>query len=142
MAPLRMLLLSLVLLPVAALAPAAAQPFACAAPQAAMMEVELMFGRHVAGRLGVTEARFADFVAREVTPRFPDGLTIVDAAGQWRDAKTRRVVREPSKMVRIVVPAAAETDQKIDRIVAAYKARFRQDAVGVLMRPVCASFGR
>jgi len=130
----------LVLLSAMAFGPAAAQPFACAAPQKPMMEVELMFGRHIGGRFGVTEARFARFVAQEVTPRFPDGLTVFDAAGQWRDAKTRAVVHEPSKIVRVVVPADADTGERIARIVAAYKSRFRQDAIGVLTRPVCASF--
>jgi hypothetical protein len=105
-----------------------------------MLEVELMFGRHIGGHLGVTEARWARFLAREVTPRFPDGLTVLDAAGQWRDARTGAVVREPSKLVRFVVPADARTDEKIGEIVAAYKNRFRQDAVGVLTRPACASF--
>jgi hypothetical protein len=122
------------------LAPAAAQTLACTAPRKPMLEVELMFGRHVGGRLGVTEARWRDFLAREVTPRFPDGLTVLDAAGQWREARTGRTVREPSKLVRLVVPADVRTDEKIGEVVTAYKERFRQDAVGVLTRPACASF--
>jgi hypothetical protein len=122
------------------IAPAVAQDPACAAPQKPMVEIELMFGRHIGGRLAVTEARFARFVAREVTPRFPDGLTVFDAAGQWRDARTRAVVHEASKIVRIVVPADADPGEKIARIVDAYKTRFRQEAIGVLTRPVCAAF--
>jgi len=35
-----------------------------------MVEVELMFGRNIGGKLGVTNARWAAFLAREVTPRF------------------------------------------------------------------------
>jgi hypothetical protein len=122
------------------LAPATAQTLACAAPQKPMLEVELMFGRHIGGRLGVTESRWARFLAREVTARFPDGLTVLDAAGQWRDARTKAIVREPSKLVRLVVPADVRTTEKIGEIVAAYKKQFRQDAVGVLTRPACASF--
>jgi hypothetical protein len=82
-----------------------------------MVEVELMFGRNIGGRLGVTEARWARFLAREVTPRFPDGLTVFDANGQWRDAKRGRAVREPSKIVRVLTSADAQ--QQIDAIVAA-----------------------
>jgi hypothetical protein len=35
---------------------------------------------------------------------------------------------------------AADAQQKIDDIVAAYKGRFRQQAVGVIIRPACVSF--
>lgn len=105
-----------------------------------MMEVELLFGRNIGGRLGVTEGRWARFLAREVTPRFPDGLTVYDTYGQWRDAKTKAVVREPSKIVRLIVVVDAQAQEKIDAVASAYKKEFRQDAVGIVMRPACVSF--
>jgi len=105
-----------------------------------MMEVELMFGRNIGGRLGVTETRWRAFLAREVTPRFPEGLTVFDTAGQWRDARTKKVVREPGKIVRVIVTEDAQAKEKIDAIASAYKQQFRQDSVGVLMRPACVSF--
>jgi hypothetical protein len=101
---------------------------------------ELMFGRDVGKRLGVSEAAWAHFVAREMTPRFPDGLTITDAVGQWRDRDSGTIVREPSKHVEIVLPGNADDDARIDAIVAAYKSRFRQQAVGVIVRSACVSF--
>lgn len=97
---------------------------------------ELLFGRNIGGRLGVSEADWARFLAAEITPRFPDGLTVVDAAGQWRDG--RRTVREPSKVVLLVLKDGGQA--RIEAIVAAYKKRFRQQSVGVLLRPACASF--
>lgn len=117
-----------------------AQPLSCNLPQKPMVEVELMFGRNIGGKLGVTEALWSKFLAREVTPRFPDGLTVFDTSGQWRDAKKKTVVREPSKIVRIIVPADAQANEKIEAIAAAYKKQFRQDSVGVLTRPACVSF--
>lgn len=33
----------------------------------------------------VSDEDWRAFLAAEVTPRFPDGLTVIDAAGQWRD---------------------------------------------------------
>jgi hypothetical protein len=119
---------------------ASAQGLACNAPQKPMMEVELLFGRNIGGKLGVSEARWREFLAREVTPRFPEGLTVYDAQGQWRDARKKTVVREPSKIVRIIMPADALASDKIEAIAAAYKKRFRQDSVGVLSRPACVSF--
>jgi hypothetical protein len=49
-------------------------------------------------------------------------------------------VREPSKLVTIIMPADAEGQEKIDAIVAAYKRQFRQQSVGVVIRPACVSF--
>jgi Protein of unknown function (DUF3574) len=121
-------------------APTGAQDIACSTPQQAMQQVELMFGRNIGNRLGVSEAAWSRFLAREVTPRFPDGLSVLDAAGQWRDKARGRLVREPSKLVMIVTAGDAAVRDKIAAIVAAYKQQFRQQSVGVISRPVCAAF--
>jgi hypothetical protein len=99
-----------------------------------------MFGRKIGERIGVSNAAWGRFVDREITPRFPDGLTVVDAVGQWRDTRTKRVVREPSKLVTIVLKDAAAGQPLLDAVVAAYKRRFRQQAVAVIVRPACVSF--
>lgn len=99
-----------------------------------------MFGRNIGGKLGVTDARWARFLEGEIVPRFPNGLTVLDAAGQWREPGSQRLIREPSKMV-IVLAAEDEALQgKIDAIVDEYKRRFRQDSVGVVIRGACVSF--
>jgi len=121
-------------------APSFAQELSCGEPQKPMLEIDLMFGRNIGGQLGVSEELWSDFVAKEITPRFPDGLTVDDAVGQWRDLATNKIVKEPSKDVQLIVPAGAEVKEKIDAIVAAYKQRFQQQAVGVVMRPACVSF--
>ena len=123
-----------------AAAAAAATEMACGAPQQAMQQIELMFGRNIGGRLGVSEAAWSRFLAREVTPRFPDGLTVVDAASQWRDKEGGALVREPSKLLTIVTAEDPSTPTKIAAIVAAYKQQFRQQSVAVVTRPVCAAF--
>jgi hypothetical protein len=120
--------------------PAFAQRLACEAPQKAMLEIDLLFGRNIGMELGVSEANWSEFVASEITPRFPQGLTIDDALGQWRDPDRNTVVQEPSKDVQIIVPADAEVKEKIDAIVAAYKQRFQQQSVGVVIRPACVAF--
>jgi hypothetical protein len=121
-------------------ASASAQGIACRVPQKEMVIADLMFGRNIGGKLGVTEQRWAKFLAAEVTPRFPDGLSVVNASGQWRDQQTKRIVREPSKLVTIVTAAGTDTQEKIDAVVAAYKRQFRQQSVGVIIRPGCVAF--
>jgi hypothetical protein len=117
---------------------ASAQGIECRVAQKPMVVADLLFGRNIGGRIGVSESRWSRFLAKEITSRFPDGLTVVDASGQWRDPDKNRIVREPSKLVTIIMPADAQ--EKLDVIVTAYKRQFRQQSVGVVVRPACVSF--
>lgn len=100
---------------------------------------ELFFGRSIGDSPGVSDADWRAFVDQEVTPRFPDGLTVIDAAGQWRGA-TGTIVREPSKALLLVLGDEPGEREKLDAIRAAYKARFHQDAVMLLERRGCVGF--
>jgi len=138
----RSLPLACALTALAALAPASARAqgaVPCRAPAQSMQVVELMFGRSVEGRLVVGEREWVRFLAREITPRFPDGLSVVDAAGQYKTADGR-IAHEPSKLVIIVAPEGSETQDRVAVIEAAYKKQFRQQKVVVVTRAVCASF--
>jgi hypothetical protein len=115
--------------------PVAAQTITCTAPQSAMLDVELLLGRGSA-----SDARWRAFLAREVTPRFPDGLTVYETYGQWRDSKRNVIVREKSRVLRIIVPADAPVSDKIAAVAEAYKKQFRQQSVGIVSRPACVSF--
>jgi hypothetical protein len=120
--------------------PAVAQQLACHDPLKPMLRAELYFGRAVAGGRFVNETQWARFVAREITPRFPDGLTVLDAKGQWRDGAHGAIVREPSQVVVIVIADDAGARERIDAVAAAYRQRFRQKSVGMVLEPVCAAF--
>ncbi|MGQ0683716.1 DUF3574 domain-containing protein [Bradyrhizobium sp.] len=101
---------------------------------------QLLFGRNVVDRIRVSESDWSDFVAREVTPRFPDGFTVVDATGQWRDARRGSILHEGSKLIEIVLPGAADDRAKIEAIAEAYKVRFEQQSVGLIIGPACVRF--
>jgi len=118
---------------------AQAQGLTCEAPAKPMLRAELMFGRNIGGHLGVTDARWQHYVARELTPRFPDGLTVLDAQGQWRNERGA-IVRERSKLVVVVTTDDSAARERIAAATAAYRQRFKQQSVGVLTRPVCAAF--
>ncbi len=113
---------------------------ACLAGQHAGQIAELTFGRDIGRRVGVSEAAWRRFLDREVTPRFPDGLTVISALGQWRDRITGKIVREPSKLVMIVMPGNADDQARLDAIVAAYKRQFQQQSVGIIVQPACTAF--
>jgi hypothetical protein len=117
-----------------------AQLVDCLGGQRPSQVAELMFGRNIGGRLGVNEADWSRFVDREIIPRFPNGLTVFNAAGQWRDKATQKIVREPSKIVQIVLPGQVDDIERLNEVVAAYKTRFKQQSVGMVVRPACVSF--
>ena len=101
---------------------------------------ELFFGRGIADRDGVSETDWARFVDEEVTPRFPDGLTVLDARGQWRAPGSASVVRERSKVLVIVLGGAKDDDAKLDAIRDAYKRRFHQQSVLLVRHIDCVGF--
>jgi hypothetical protein len=116
------------------------EALSCHGAQQIRQVAELLFGRDIGHELGVSESAWSRFVAREMTPRFPDGFTISDASGQGRDRKSGMIVREPSKRVEIVLPGAADDETRLDAIVMAYKRDFHQQSVAVIVRAACVSF--
>jgi hypothetical protein len=117
-------------------ATAAAQPaLQCSGAQKPWMVAELLFGRS-----HVSEQSWERFLAAEVTPRFPDGLTVYDAKGQWRNPETKKISRERTKVVMIAMPPGADNDARLQAVIEAYKTRFKQQSVGLIQRPSCASF--
>ena len=120
---------------------AQAPALSCHGAQKPSLLAELMFGRDIGHRIGVSEKAWERFVAREITPRFPDGLTVTDASGQWRDPTSGRIVREPSKLVIIVLPGNADDEELVSmRLWAPISGNSCQQSVGVVVQSVCASF--
>lgn len=112
----------------------------CSGAQHPRLVAELLFGRDIGRRTGVSESAWSRFVARELTPRFPDGLTVTDAIGQWRDPASGQVIREPAKKVEIVMPGKDDDQARLAAAVKAYKNEFHQRSVGVIVRPACVAF--
>jgi Protein of unknown function (DUF3574) len=119
---------------------AAAEIIPCDGALQPQQVAQLLFGRNVEDRARVSEADFNGFVVREVSPRFPEGFTVIDAAGQWRDKRRGTIVHEASKIIEIVLPAGEDNRVKIDAIVEAYKLQFQQQSVGLIVAPACVRF--
>ncbi len=125
---------------VAALPTAAAHAEGCAAPTSAMSQVEMYFGSSVKGLPFVTEDAWSRFLASEVTPIFPDGLTVFDAHGQWR-SDDGKIYREETHVLLILYKADATTEGKIEAIRDAYKKQFLQEDLPLRVdTTVCAAF--
>ena len=91
---------------------------------------ELYFGRSIAGGGKVTDEQWKQFLADEVTPRFPDGFTVLSGYGQYR-TKAGSITSEPSEVVIFLYTAKTKNASrvKIDEIRAAYVKRFDQESV-------------
>ena len=66
----------------------------------------------------------------EVTPRFPDGFTVLDGYGQWRN-KEGKIVKEDSKVLVVLYKKAdlKTATAKLDEIRVAYNKTFQQQSV-------------
>ncbi|MFO1068188.1 MAG: DUF3574 domain-containing protein [Geminicoccaceae bacterium] len=112
---------------------------ACRAPLQSWTQIELHLGRDINSGGMVSERAFLRFVDEVVTPRFPDGLGIIDFVGQYRHSHGT-IVREPSKLLTILVPDPAAVAGKVHAIIRAYKRRFQQESVLHTELPVCVAF--
>ena len=106
-----------------------------------MLVAELFFGRNQGARLVVSDAEWSNFLAAVVTPQFPDGLTVFDGYGQWRNPATGAIGRSPNvKIVLIAVPRGPDVAARLATVMDAYKAQFHQQSVGLITRDSCAAF--
>jgi len=76
----------------------------------------------------VTPEVWTQFLSEIVTPRFPEGLSVWQASGQWRSV-SGKVVRETSYVLSLVHPDDAAPSKAVQEIIASYKTRFQQEAV-------------
>lgn len=90
---------------------------------------ELYFGSEKPDGSEVTETEFERFVDEEVTPSFPDGLTLLAGEGQFRDS-SGDIVEEPSHVLILLYPPDdREANGEIEEIREAYKSEFKQESV-------------
>ena len=90
----RILAAAVLAIPVLLMTPASqAGASSCPAGFEEFAEYRLFFGRNHRNLEVVSDTAWREFLAAEITPRFPDGLTVLDAAGQWRGGAMARRVR-------------------------------------------------
>jgi Protein of unknown function (DUF3574) len=121
--------------------PATTQDRTCPAGQGMPMTAyELFFGRSIDGGGEVSDEAWRDFLMRVITPNLPNGYTVFDGFGHWRDPGTGHSEQERSKMLLAAVVDTPESAAAIARIREAYAARFHQSSVGLAVTPICGAF--
>lgn len=106
------------------------------------MDTKLYFGLGPADHpeQGISEAKWREFLDREVTPRFPDGLSVLDVYGQWLSKGQTAPERLHSKLLIIYHPESAENSGRIDAIRAAWKKLTGDQSVLRVTEPADVSF--
>jgi hypothetical protein len=117
-------------------APAPSPAPSCAAGDSLLVRETLYFGRNRPAGGTVSDGEWKRFLAEVITPRFPAGLTVEDATGQWRGS-SGAVEQERSEVVTLFRPDDNSARQAVHEIAQEYKRRFQQEAVLREWAPVC-----
>lgn len=104
-----------------------------------MVRETLYFGRNRPGGGTVSDAEWQSFLDHVLTPRFPAGLTVMVASGQWK-GQTGVVEQERSNVVTVFHPGDAASLRAIQEVTLEYKRRFGQEAVLRERASTCAAF--
>ena len=104
-----------------------------------MARLELVFGTSRKDLPVISDEDWATFLETEITPRFPAGLTVLRAPGQWL-THDGRIVREDSRILVVWHDPASRTDYDIETIRSAYRERFDQESVMRVESISCVSF--
>jgi len=111
---------------------------ACSEGQSRMTTEHLYFGTAMSeGEVSPEDWR--DFLSDTVTPRFPQGLSVWQASGQWK-SKAGPIIHEDSYVLDIVHEGNPSAEQAIVDIMNVYKTRFQQEAVLRVKGSACVSF--
>lgn len=100
---------------------------------------ELFFGLSKPDGSYVTEKEFQMFIDNVVTPLFPDGLTLLNGTGQFKDS-SGTVKKEGTKLLILLYPFNSESNRRIKQIREVYTSTFQQQSVLRVDDQSCVSF--
>jgi hypothetical protein len=106
-----------------------AQPadIGCTSTSAPQLRTTLYFGM-ARPKGSVSELEWQVFLRDEVTTRFPEGLTVWDADGQWR-SPGGSIDHENSKVLLLVHPDTAVARGSVQAVIERYRKMFDQQSV-------------
>jgi Protein of unknown function (DUF3574) len=96
--------------------------------QKTLFKDELYFGLTKPGGETISESEWQQFVNDVITPRFREGLTVLNGSGQFLNS-SGILIRENSKIVILIYDNTPEKDRAINEIIETYKRTFQQESV-------------
>jgi hypothetical protein len=109
----------------------------CGGDSKPQMRTTLYFGL-MRAKGAISELEWQIFLRDEVTRRFPDGLTVWDADGQWR-TPAGTIDHERSKVLLLVHPDTEKARGAVLEVIATYRKAFEQQSVLWESSRVCVS---
>jgi uncharacterized protein DUF3574 len=100
----------------------------CETGDTALVRDVLYFGRNRPDGGTVSDSEWQAFLDEVVTPRFPAGLTVVEAMGQWK-GQSGHVERERAEVLTVLHAGDGPARRAVAEVAAEYKRRFHQEAV-------------
>lgn len=107
--------------------------------QKILVKDELYFGLSKPGNLNIPEAEWRRFLNEVITPRFKDGLTVVDGYGQYLHS-SGTLIKENNKLVILIYENNSAKNKMVEDIISSYKRRFQQESVLRVTSSVKVSF--
>jgi hypothetical protein len=105
------------------------------------LSIVLYFGATTADGRRMPADRWAAFEDRALQPLLPDGFTVLDAHGTWKNPKTGLVERDPTYVVQAVVRAGVDVRALVQAAADRFKeANPAQAAIGAVVEDVCSDF--
>jgi hypothetical protein len=102
--------------------------WAAQAPGETWVRTEMFFGLSRPDGIEISDGAWKEFIDAQVTPRFPDGLTVLSGSGQFR-AKDGRIVREGARVLVLLHRPSREAEAAIEQVREAYRNAFQQEGV-------------
>lgn len=104
-----------------------------------MVQTYLFFGRDRKDAAPVSDQEWQDFIDTVVTPLFKDGLTALDADGQYL-SMSGELIKEDSSILILLHDGGAASSGDIEKIRESYRVQFDQESVLRVDEPICVSF--
>jgi hypothetical protein len=101
---------------------------------------ELYFGTEIPGGGTVSDSLWQKFLDEEVTPRFPKGLTVLDASGQYLYENGKRAKEHTKIVILLYKQTDTRNTELIAQVINRYKRQFRQESVLRITNQVEAKF--
>ncbi len=111
----------------------------CECDDTPMVRDVVYFGRNRPGGGTVSDAEWRAFLDEVITPRFPSGLTVMEATGQWKGGNGA-VEQEKSEIVMLLHNGDETARRAVTELSEEYKRRFHQEAVLRERTFTCARF--
>ena len=102
-------------------------------------EFRLFMGRGDGDREVVSDEDWEVVLADVITPRFPDGLSVIDVVGQG-SSDDGSIERERTKMLLVLAPPGSNAFNGMNEISAEYKQQFGQNSVLRVVTEACVAF--